>query len=876
VRARVQEIFHALADSSEEERRRYFAAEQIDEPTRKEVEALLAFDLETASLEIEIGKEAKRAMETLDTRGPNCGAYRLTEVLGWGGMGSVYSAERADGEIAQRVAVKLLRPGTDNPDLRQRFLAERQILAALSHPNIARLMDAGHREDGQPYLVMEYVEGKPIDVFTSDFSVRQKLRLFLKVCDAVAYLHRNLVVHRDLKPQNILVTTDGEPKLLDFGIAKILDYALDSTVTVVRMLTPDYASPEQVMGKTVTTATDIYSLGAVLYKLLTGEPPHHFQNGSVEAIASEICEGNITPAAKLAPGIKPDLEAILMKALRREPRERYGSIELFAEDLENFLDSRPVRARRGGAWYRMRKFARRYWIPVVASALAVAALSAGLGFANHERVLAQRRFEDVRRLANTLFDIDVEARNVPGNTKVRQKIVDTSLEYLRRLSQDAQGDPQLQLELGNAYMRVARVQGVPISPNLGQMDQAAQNLEIAGGLIRSVLKAQPGNRTALLRAAQITHDRMLLARFTSRYDDSLRLANESAAWLHKFKPGPADKPDAGAILVTYLNVADQLMLGREFDEALRLCQEASGLATLFNSPLYNGTFHWVAGEVYRREGDLEQALKETTESVNALTPALERKDHGAVMNYALALIYRGRILGEADAISLGRLGEAVADLNRAFTIADGYVHKDPNDQSARGRIAMAGTTMGGILRTSDPRRALEVLDHVMQHMAEIKDNPSFRRFEVSALTHESYALRAMGRPAEARQRLKDAMGRLQQLHDYPVPKIKPGSEPYFTLRAFAEHQAATGNVAEALETANELRNGLLAYPPDPENSLTDTVDVAAVYRLMAGIERKAGQPGPAAELESQRRALWQHWNSRLPSNPFILRELARQ
>ena len=204
--------------------------------------------------------------------------------------------------------------------------------------------------------------------------------------------------------------------------------------------------------------------------------------------------------------------------MRAEPQERYATIEQFAEDLENYLESRPVRARKGDAWYRTRKFLRRYWLPVAATALAVAGLSAGVLVANHQRAIAQRRFVQVRQLANKLFDIDAEVRLTPGTTKARELIVDTSLEYLRRLAADAQGDPDLALELGNAYMRVARVQGVPISANLGQMEQAEQNLRKAEGFIQSVLAWQPANRAAMLRAAQIAHDRMMLARFGGRHE----------------------------------------------------------------------------------------------------------------------------------------------------------------------------------------------------------------------------------------------------------------------------------------------------------------------------------------------------------------------
>ena len=259
----MEELFQQVSELSPEARLRYFVEHKVDERTRTEVEALLARDSQTATF---VSKDTvEHYSERIELNDLQCGPYRLGKLLGRGGMGRVYAAERADGEVQQRVAVKLLQPGADPAQFRELFLSERQILATLSHPNIARLLDAGHQDDGQPYLVMEYVEGKTIDVYAADIGIRQKIALFIKVCAAVSYLHRNLVVHRDLKPSNILVTEEREPKLLDFGIAKILDLGGDATVTSVRMLTPEYASPEQAAGGRMTTATDIYSLGAVLY-----------------------------------------------------------------------------------------------------------------------------------------------------------------------------------------------------------------------------------------------------------------------------------------------------------------------------------------------------------------------------------------------------------------------------------------------------------------------------------------------------------------------------------------------------------------------------------------------------------------------------------
>ncbi|HUI58049.1 MAG TPA: protein kinase [Bryobacteraceae bacterium] len=381
--SRVEQLFHEVADLPAEVRAQYFAERDVDESTRREVEALLAFDAgASAFLMTDISAAASRALPQLEGKGWRCGPYRLMDVVGRGGMGAVYLAERADGEVTQRLAVKLLPAGASDLQ-RERFLQERQILASLAHPNIARMMDAGHLDNGQPFLAMEYIDGQPIDAFSAGLGVRQKIALFLKVCAAVSYLHRNLIVHRDLKPSNILVTGPGdghpgEPKLLDFGIAKILDVAINSTITSMRMLTPDYASPEQVTGGTVSTATDIYSLGAVLYRLLTGRGVHEFQDRSPEAIAWALTTREVTRPSLWTPELKGDLEFILMKALRKDPQDRYATVEQLAEDLEAFLQARPVRARSGTVWYGARKFVRRNRAAVALAGLALAAAVAGV------------------------------------------------------------------------------------------------------------------------------------------------------------------------------------------------------------------------------------------------------------------------------------------------------------------------------------------------------------------------------------------------------------------------------------------------------------------------------------------------------------------
>ena len=708
---------------------------------------------------------------------------------------------------------------------------------------------------------MEYVEGKPIDDYTAGVDARTKIELFVKVCDAVSYLHRNLVVHRDLKPANILVTAQGEPKLLDFGIAKMLDLSIDETATAMRMLTPEYASPEQMAGAPLTTATDIYSLGAILCTLVTGKSPHRFEDG--------FRLRDVTPPSQLAPGVKGDLETIILKALRQEPEERYVSVEQFSEDLQNYLDSRPVRARKGGVWYRTRKFLRRHWVAVVAGGVAVAGLTTGVLVANHEREIAQRRFVDVRQLANKLFDIDAEVRRTPGTTKARQLIVDTALDYLRRISADVRLDPELSLEVGNAYMRVGRVQGVPISLNLGQLDQAERNLRIAQGFVESTIAAQPWNRTAMLRSAQIAHDEMLLARYNGRYDEALTLAQKSAAWLEKFNAGAGDKSEAASILNTYLNVADQHMRGRRYDDALQLCRRATDLALTYHSEGYRADFLWVSASVLRSQGDLDEALKQASEWVRVLEAALHEADHGVAMNLAQALTVQGSILGEENTINLGRPQEAVAVLDRAFRLADAAAHQDPVDQNSRGRLALTGIKMAKILRHSDPERSLAIYDHALRHLAEIANNASFRRIEASALAGSTYPLRDLGRSAEARQRLDAAFDRLRRIKAWPAERIQPASEPDDVLCALAAQEDLT----RAIEVYEDLLRGIQAWGAKPDSNLGDAVAVSRIYKALAELNRRAGQKDRASILDAQRLKLWQEWNARLPHNFFVGKNL---
>ncbi len=435
--------------------------------------------------------------------GGRVGRYRILRVIGRGGMGTVDLAERADEQFEKQVALKLVGRGQDSETVLRLFRQERQILANLDHPNIARLLDGGATEDGAPYVVMEHVEGEPIEEHCAHrgSSTAERVRLFRTVCAAVQYAHQNLVVHRDLKPSNILVTAGGVPKLLDFGIAKVLTPQPAATQTLTRgwALTPYYASPEQVRGETISTATDVYSLGVVLYELLTGRRPYEFASGLPHEITRVVSEQEpARPSDHARPReLRGDLDDIVLMALRKEPARRYASVEQLSEDLRRHLEGLPVIARTDTLPYRAGKFVRRHRVGVAASVLVALSLLGGIvattrqaRVARAQKARAERRFDDVRKLArSSLFEIHDEIQDLPGATRARARLVTRALEYLDSLAQEASGDDSLQAELAEAYLKVGDVQGRPGFSNLGDRTGALASYKKAVDL-REALRAR--------------------------------------------------------------------------------------------------------------------------------------------------------------------------------------------------------------------------------------------------------------------------------------------------------------------------------------------------------------------------------------------------
>ena len=425
--------------------------------------------------------------------------YRLIERIGSGGMGVVYKALRADEEFSKLVAIKIVQHGADelgHEAVLQRFRQERQILASLEHPNIARLLDGGSTPEGLPFLAMEFVEGAPIDRYLSQRKAaeREILEIFRTLCSAVSYAHQKLVVHRDLKPANILVTAEGTPKLLDFGIAKLLDGSGEKTNTGAGALTPVYASPEQVRGEAITTATDVYSLGVLLYELLTGRRPYR-ETGSALEMAQAICTETPAPMASgAARRISTDLENIVQKALRKEPDRRYVSVEQFSEDIRRYLDGYPVTARPDTRGYRARKFAGRNKAAIGLAAVIVITLLGGIAATAWQAHLANERFQDVRELADAyLFEFHDAIKDLPGSTPARQLVVTRGMQYLDKLAQQRGNDDSLSRDLGKAYLQVASVQGAPNTPSLGDRVGALASDRKALALLEPLEAKAPQN-----------------------------------------------------------------------------------------------------------------------------------------------------------------------------------------------------------------------------------------------------------------------------------------------------------------------------------------------------------------------------------------------
>jgi len=734
---RVKEVFDHALDLPRGELTRYLdEACGTDAALRSEVVSLIAA-LGEAGAFLEDAVVNLAAPRT--SAGRQIGPYKLESLLGQGGMGEVYLSTREVEGYQMPVALKLIRHSAVTPGALRRFRMERQILARLHHPGITQLLDGGISDDGLPYLVTEYIEGTPLDKSDAARAMALPARLdsFLAICDAVSYAHRQLVVHGDLKPGNILTYGEGGIKLLDFGISRLLQTSEDTTEqqpggTTQPAMTPAWTSPEQLRGEPAGIASDIYSLGRILYYLLTWEQAMPMDRMSpmqyYEKLQKEV---PIRPSHRSGDKrLDGDLDNIALKAVEFEPTDRYRSVEALAEDVRAHLASRPISARAHTWTYRTHKFIRRNKLVVVATAAVALALIGGLAMTlwqariarlNYER--AERRFQDVRRLANTfIFDMDDAIARLPGSTAVRGTMVRNSLQYLDGLAQEAKDDPSLQEELATAYEKVGDVQGRPGSMNLGGTDASLQSYRKSVGIRRALLTESKTEADRDRREEALANTLMRISsilRATGDGQQALdadRTALEMRRRLLDRKPNDMARQRNVASSLTATSASLSLLGG--FQGVLELRRE--GLALYQELARRNpasdedqqglAIAHTRMASILMHEKDLKGAVEHYRENLR-IQMALYKSHQGeAQYKMSLGLAYSN--LGNALRVS-GDAKAAMPALQEAIRQYEPLVNADANEVRARTllatvrlREAKAWNEMGDTTRASQLLRSV--------------------------------------------------------------------------------------------------------------------------------------------------------------------------
>ncbi len=762
---------------------------------RREVESLLGFDAPGAPF------------SNIDRVPERLGPYHVLREIGRGGMGTVYLAERDDGQFEQRVAIKVIKRGMDTDAVLRRFYAERQILARLQHPNITRLLDGGSF-DGRPYFVMEYLAGEPLLEYcrSRELNIEAKINLFLAVCDAVDNAHRNLVLHRDIKTGNILVDASGTPKLMDFGIAKLLGEGSDTeqTVTALRPMTPQNASPEQVRGEPLTTASDVYALGVLLFELLAGCAPYRVGGSAPSELARIVCE---TPAPRpssvaspeSAEELRGDLDNIVLKALEKDPERRYRGAADLADDLRRHLDGLPVLARAGSKMYRAGKFVRRNRRAFAVTTILLVSILGGTAgtawYAYRARLAeanAERRFEALHRLTNSmLFEVDDAIANLQGATAARAVVVNRTLDYLDQMASDAGSNTAVLQDLATAYVRVGRIQGAQLTAHLGgsgSLQNARKSYEKALAIRQRLLAANPDNlhlRTDVLNtqveiAATYFFDgdlKKALALYGTLAANARTLAAESPTHdqlyvdvefqlgailnaMGSISTSMLDIPHALDYLEQALNVRVALLAGHP-DE--KRAQRTVGISHNYLAMGYE------AGDQY------PEAVNEERLAVTNWEPLAAADPNNADLH---------SLLGDAhehlcqDLARTGHFAESLQQCRTSIDIYQASVKADPNDIQATEDLATAFNSMSEALeRMGRSREAFEWESRArsLYRAIEVKDPDSLEAAgdDASSLVHFGTLESKLGLRAMAEKDLRTVRGRLEkQLTQSPADRQK--------------------------------------------------------------------------------------------------------
>jgi serine/threonine protein kinase/tetratricopeptide (TPR) repeat protein len=857
--------------------------------TRDEVESFIGSYasgtfLETPILGVTPGRIEHES--TAGRAGGRLGAYEIIDQIALGGMGTVYRAVRADGQYQHQVAVKIVRPDLSVQLTASRFRNERQILASLDHPNIARLLDGGTTADGLPYFVMELIAGLPITAYCDEhrLAVDGRLRLFRQVCSAVQYAHQHLVIHRDIKPSNILITVEGTPKLLDFGIAKILAPGARWEETTATgpgwLMTPEYASPEQLSGDAVTTATDVHALGLVLYELLTGHRAWRPASPMPHEIARAILESepdrpslavrrteeitrqgetfHLTPdrigslrgdsPEKLARRLAGDLDNIVMKAIRQSPDERYASVDQLSDDIGRHLEGLPVTARKDTLGYRSAKFVRRHAWAVAAATLVLLTLSTGLAatlvearIARAQRQRAEQRFNDVRELASAnLFELHDAIQQLSGSGPARHLVIQRALQYLDKLSQEAAGDRELMREMAVGYEKIAELQGNVSGAAIGDSKAALASYQKALSIREWLVAISKADVKELKPEAALLSKYSHLMLITGRTEEASGIARRASA---VFEQIVRDQPQDGAARTEEAQAALRMaaILGgsgasastRELREAIVHDRKALGILTEL------ALTHAAELAQTHREVRMQRAVSSAMESLAFhLSKARdfaesekifeeilrEQETHRSLSDSDLTVVYNHRGLMFERA---GDQKKATADYREGLRLCQSVAKADPSNLIARLNLDIAEAHVGvQEFRIGHPPRGKRQLDAAIEDGERLSASNSTEWFIQSLLAigyaYQGELLSTLGDQAGAQVRYTKALGTAVAISQHDTQDLESRLsivKVHGALGVVLARASRYGEARREFDTSLSLAGDLLRIRPQDGETL---------------------------------------------------------
>jgi non-specific serine/threonine protein kinase/serine/threonine-protein kinase len=748
--------------------------------------------------------------------------YRLLEPIGAGGMGIVHKAVRADDEYRKVVALKLVL--APDPDLIGRFRRERQLLAVLEHPNIARLLDGGTAKDGSPFLVMEYVDGVPIDKYVHDrnLSTREILLLIRKVCGAVAYAHRNLIIHRDLKPANILVTGEGEPKLLDFGIARLLDDGARRTTAHTAAMTLEYASPEQIRGGGITTATDVHALGLLLYELLSGRRPYENTGNTAALTRAVLMEQPAPMSQRSGRRFDSDLEIIVQMALRKEPERRYSSVEQLSDDIRRYLESYPVLAQPDSRAYRARKFVARNRAAIGATALVLLTVAAGIASTLYEARAANRRFNQVRNLANTyLLEIHDAIKDLPGSTAARQLVVKRALEYLDQLASERGNDAKLACELADGYAKIGDIQNLFAGASLGDVAGAIASHKKAIALLEPFAARNPKDAQVARTLAYSYGALNTMMMRTGDLSAAVSYGRKDAALQERLvSAAPADAKLRELLAISYIRLGD--VTGNPNMQNLG---DSKGSLSFYRDALSNaeaataampgdwqkaglvGVVHGRMSQILMSLGDGPGEVAENRKSLEIEERLLAAQPQNTRLQWDVAIAHRNLSL---SLLRAGQKVDAREHAEQGLRMCEALVANDPNHVNAQEMIPNEIALLGRIAAESgETARAFQLLRQSIAEFEALRKRGTSPDFtEQNAYNRLADLALDSGDPAEA---IRSAQGELAI--DEKLLRVNSNNANAKRNRAVATRQIARAHELMALRrsSADELRKAVSLY-----------------------------------------------------------------